>query len=46
MRITKLETLFIKPRWSIVKIHTDEGIVGIGEPTLEGRCQTIAAAIQ
>ncbi|MCU0500883.1 MAG: galactonate dehydratase [Anaerolineae bacterium] len=46
MRITKLETRFIKPRWSIVKIHTDEGIVGIGEPTLEGRCQTIAAAIQ
>jgi len=31
MRITRLETLFIKPRWSIVKIHTDEGITGIGE---------------
>jgi galactonate dehydratase len=46
MKITKLETCFIKPRWVILKIHTDEGIVGLGEPTLEGREQTIAAAIQ
>ena len=46
MRITKLETLFIAPRWMVLKIYTDEGIVGLGEPTLEGRSQTIAAAIQ
>ncbi len=46
MRITKVETLFIKPRWMVLKIHTDEGIVGLGEPTLEGRSQTVAAAVQ
>ncbi len=46
MKITKLETLFVKPRWVILKVHTDEGIVGIGEPTLEGREQTVAACIQ
>lgn len=46
MKITSLETFFVKPRWMILKIHTDEGIVGLGEPTLEGREQTIAAAIQ
>ena len=46
MRITKLETLFIKPRWLVVKMHTDEGVVGLGEATLEGRTQTVAAAIQ
>jgi galactonate dehydratase len=46
MHITKLETLFVKPRWVILKVHTDEGIVGLGEPTLEGRSQTVAAAIQ
>lgn len=46
MRITRLETFFIKPRWMILKIHTDEGIVGLGEPTLEGREQTVAAAVQ
>ena len=46
MRITKVETLFIRPRWMVLKIHTDEGIVGLGEPTLEGRSQTVAAAVQ
>ena len=46
MKITKLETLFVKPRWMILKVHTDEGIVGLGEPTLEGREQTVAAAVQ
>jgi galactonate dehydratase len=46
MKITRLETCFIKPRWVILKVHTDEGIIGLGEPTLEGREQTIAAAIQ
>jgi galactonate dehydratase len=46
VKITRLETLFVKPRWVILKVHTDEGIVGLGEPTLEGREQTVAAAIQ
>lgn len=46
MKITKLETIFVKPRWVILKVHTDEGIVGLGEPTLEGREQTVAACIQ
>ena len=27
IRITKLETLLIQPRWLFLKIHTDEGIV-------------------
>ena len=46
MKITRLETCFIKPRWMILKVYTDEGIVGLGEPTLEGREQSVAAAIQ
>lgn len=46
MKITRLETFYIQPRWMILKIHTDEGIVGLGEPTLEGREQTVAAAVQ
>lgn len=46
MKIIRLETVFVKPRWVIVKVYTDEGIIGYGEPTLEGREQTIAAAIQ
>jgi galactonate dehydratase len=46
MKITKLETFFVKPRWLFLKMHTDEGIVGLGEPILEGRSQTCAAAVQ
>jgi galactonate dehydratase len=45
MKITKLETLFVKPRWLFLKVHTDEGIVGLGEPVVEGRAQTVAAAV-
>jgi galactonate dehydratase len=46
MRITKLETFFVKPRWLFLKVHTDEGLVGLGEPVVEGRAQTVAAAVQ
>ena len=45
MKITKLETIFVKPRWLFLKMHTDEGIVGLGEPIVEGRTQTVAAAV-
>jgi len=46
VKITKLETMFVKPRWLFLKMHTDEGIVGLGEPILEGRSQTVATAVQ
>jgi len=45
MKITKLETFLVKPRWLFLKIHTDEGLVGLGEPILEGRALTCAAAV-
>src|SRR4051794_32747609 len=32
IRITKLETILVKPRWLFLKIHTNAGIVGLGEP--------------
>lgn len=46
LRVTKLETLLVKPRWLFLKVHTDEGVVGLGEPILEGRAKTCVAAIQ
>ena len=46
MKITRLETFFVQPRWLFLKMHTDEGIVGLGEPVLEGRAQTVATAVQ
>src|SRR5215470_17330123 len=45
LRITKLETLLVKPRWLFLKVHTDEGVVGLGEPILEGRAKTCATAV-
>lgn len=45
LKITKVETLFVKPRWLFLKIHTNAGITGLGEPILEGRAKTVAAAI-
>ncbi|MBN1640316.1 MAG: galactonate dehydratase [Anaerolineae bacterium] len=45
VKITKLETFLVKPRWIFLKIHTDEGLVGLGEPILEGRALTCARAV-
>ena len=46
IRITKLETFLVKPRWLFLKVHTDAGIVGLGEPITEGRALTCAEAIK
>ncbi len=46
MRITKLETFLVKPRWLFLKVHTDVGIVGLGEPILEGRALTCQMAVK
>lgn len=45
LTITKLETFLVKPRWLFLKIHTNAGIVGLGEPILEGRAKTCAQAV-
>jgi galactonate dehydratase len=44
--ITKLETFLVKPRWLFLKIHTNAGIVGLGEPVVEGRALTCKTAIE
>ena len=45
MKITKLETFHVKPRWLFLKISTDEGICGWGEPIVEGRARTVETAV-
>ena len=48
MKIDQIDPILIAARsrnWLIVKITTDDGIVGIGEATLEGRGKTVATAI-
>ena len=46
IKITKLETFLVKPRWLFLKVHTDVGLVGLGEPITEGRALTCATAVQ
>jgi galactonate dehydratase len=46
LRITRLETMLVKPRWLFLKVHTNAGIVGLGEPVVEGRALTVAAAVK
>ncbi|MBU7004928.1 MAG: galactonate dehydratase [Theionarchaea archaeon] len=45
MKITGIELSYVKPRWLFLKMSTDEGITGYGEPILEGKAQTCRAAV-
>lgn len=45
MKITNVEVFHVKPRWTFVKISTDEGITGWGEAMVEGRARTVETAI-
>jgi L-alanine-DL-glutamate epimerase-like enolase superfamily enzyme len=44
VRITGLELFDVPPRWLLLKVSTDEGIAGWGEPIVEGRAATVAVA--
>ena len=46
MKITKLELFKVPPRWLFLKISTDAGISGWGEPVVEGRASTVYAAVE
>ena len=45
MKITALTTFLVPPRWLFLKIDTDAGISGWGEPVLEGRAHSVAAMV-
>lgn len=45
MKITKLTTYRLPPRWMFLKIETDEGVCGWGEPVIEGRARSVEAAV-
>jgi len=46
LKIARLETTLVQPRWLFLKVHTDAGIVGLGEPVVEGRAETVATAVK
>ena len=45
MKIVRLTTYRVPPRWMLLKIETDAGIAGWGEPIVEGRARTVQAAV-
>lgn len=45
MKITGLETFLVAPRWLFLRVATDEGVTGWGEPVIEGRAETVRAAV-
>ncbi|MHA7142123.1 galactonate dehydratase [Arthrobacter sp. Sr33] len=46
MRISRIETFLVPPRWLFVRVETDSGIVGWGEPVVEGRSETVRTAVE
>jgi len=46
MKIRSLELFTVAPRWLFLKITTESGITGWGEPVLEGRADTARAAVE
>ncbi|WP_139955926.1 galactonate dehydratase [Flavicella sediminum] len=45
LKITKIELFKVPPRWLFVKITTACGIIGWGEPVVEGKAATVEACI-
>ena len=45
MKITDISTFLVPPRWLFLRIETNEGITGWGEPVVEGRAQTVRTAV-
>ena len=46
MKIRSMELFQVPPRWLFLKVTTDEGITGWGEPVVEGRADTVKAAVE
>ncbi|HHW31766.1 MAG TPA: galactonate dehydratase [Clostridiaceae bacterium] len=46
MKIKTMELFKVPPRWLFLKITTESGLVGWGEPIVEGKADTVAAAVE
>lgn len=46
MKIISFTTYVVPPRWLFLKIETDAGVTGWGEPVIEGRALTVEAAVK
>ena len=45
MKIQKINTYLVRPRWCMVEILTDDGFTGWGEAVIEGKASTVAACV-
>ena len=46
MKITRFELLKVPPSWVWLKVHTDEGLIGLGEPYLENHPDSVIAEVE
>ena len=46
MKITAVNTYFVRPRWGFVEITTDAGYTGWGEAVLEGHAAAVLACVK
>lgn len=44
MKIARIETFYVPPRWLFVRVEADEGVVGWGEASLEGHAEAVEGA--
>ena len=45
MKITEVNTYYVRPRWGFVEIVTDDGLTGWGEAVLEGHADAVLACV-
>jgi len=46
VKIKEIKLYQVPPRWLFLKVTTDDGIVGWGEPIVEGRADTVRTAVE
>lgn len=46
LKIVKIELFKVPPRWLFLKITTESGIVGWGEPVVEGKADSVQACVK
>ncbi len=46
MKISRIETFHVPPRWMFVRVESDDGAVGWGEASLEGHAEAVDGAFE
>jgi galactonate dehydratase len=45
MQVTGYELFAVPPRWLLLRLETSDGVVGWGEPIVQGRLETVRTAV-